>query len=165
MNQKTSAKICTLFAACLMLIVSQLVATAQSKQPNLTGTWKMNSEKSQFERGGPNGITIKFDHNGSSLSEAMFLETQGGDRTVELKYTTDGKQTNQDNLMGAAGQSLVKWEGETLLINWSVGDMSFNRKVTLSADGKTMTMIVMQTSQDGSQSTDTVVLEKQQAVK
>jgi len=156
-------KISVLLVSALTLCLLATFAAAQNKQPNLTGTWKMNSQKSTFERGGPEGIVIKFDHKDSSLAETMMLATGGGDRTIDLKYTTDGKETEQADLMGAAGHSTVKWEGNTLLIFWRVENMSFNRKVTLSEDGKTMTMIVSQTSGDGSSATDTVILEKQEA--
>lgn len=156
MKQRVSSIITLAITVCLLATF----AAAQSKQPNLTGTWVMNAEKSKFEQGGPTGITIKFDHKDAALNETMMLVTGGGDRTLDLKYTTDGKEATQD-LMGATGQSVVKWEGDTLSIEWKIEGGSFNRKVTLSADGKTMTMVVKQTSPDGSSSTDTVVLEKQ----
>lgn len=156
MKQRVSSIITLAVTVCLLATF----AAAQSKQPNLTGTWVMNAEKSKFEQGGPTGITIKFDHKDAALNETMMLVTGGGDRTLDLKYTTDGKEATQD-LMGATGQSVVKWEGDTLSIEWKIEGGSFNRKVTLSADGKTMTMVVKQTSPDGSSSTDTVVLEKQ----
>ncbi|MFN0107439.1 MAG: hypothetical protein ACKVZH_01190 [Blastocatellia bacterium] len=156
MKSRISTIILTALAFCLLTVF----ASAQTKQPNLTGTWVMNTEKSKFEQGGPSGITIKFDHKDAALNETMMLVTGGGDRTMDLKYTTDGKEATQD-LMGATGQSVVKWEGDTLSIEWKIEGGSFNRKVSLSSDGKTMTMVVKQTSPDGNSSTDTVVLEKQ----
>jgi hypothetical protein len=159
MKQKISVLIISALTVCLLTAI----AAAQTKQPNLTGTWKMNPDKSTFERGGPEGIVIKFDHKDSSLAETMMLVTGVGERTIDLKYTTDGKESAQADLMGASGHSTVKWEGNALLILWRVENMSFNRKVTLSEDGKTMTMIVSQTSGDGSSATDTVILEKQES--
>lgn len=158
MTKRISALIISAFTVCLLAAF----AAAQTKQSNLTGTWKMNAEKSKFERGGPSGITIKFDHKDSSLAESMMLVTGGGDRTIDLKYTTDGKEAAQADLMGASGHSTVKWEGNVLLIEWKIEGGSFNRKISLSADGKTMTMIVNQLSPNGNASTDTVVLEKQE---
>lgn len=151
----------TIFAT-LALCLLTAFASAQTKQPNLTGTWKMNAEKSKFEQGGPSEIVIKFDHKDTALNESMMLVTGGGDRTMDLKYTTDGKEASQE-LMGTTGQSIVKWEGDTLSIEWKIEGGSFNRKVSVSADGKTMTMVVKQTSPDGNSSTDTVILEKQNA--
>lgn len=148
------------FSFCLLAVF----AAAQTKQPNLTGTWKMNAEKSKFEQGGPSEITIKFDHKDASLSESLILATPNGDRTVDTKYTTDGKESTQE-VMGTQGQTSAKWEGETLTIDWKVEGGSFTRKISVAADGKTMTMVVKQTSPDGRSSTDTVVLEKQEAKK
>lgn len=158
MKSRISATIFTALAFCLLTAF----ASAQTKQPNLSGTWVMNAEKSKFEQGGPTGITIKFDHQDTKLNETMMLVTGGGDRTMDLKYTTDGKEAAQE-LMGTTGQSIVKWEGDTLSIEWKIEGGSFNRKVSVSADGKTMTMVVKQTSPDGNSSTDTVILEKQAA--
>jgi len=156
MREKTRATMIAVLAICLFTAL----AAAQSKQPNLTGTWKMNAEKSQFERGGPSGITLKIDHKDTALSETLMLVTDGGDRSVEAKYTTDGKESAQE-VMGVSAQTSAKWEGEALTIDWKIESASFNRKITVSADGKTMTMIVKQTSPDGQSATDTVVLEKQ----
>ncbi|MEK7830029.1 MAG: hypothetical protein AAB401_03035 [Acidobacteriota bacterium] len=154
MKSRISATIFTALAFCLLTVF----ASAQTKQPNLTGTWKMNAEKSKFEQGGPSAITIKFDHKDSSLSETLTLTNDNNDRSVDLKYTTDGKETPQD-VMGRNAQTSAKWEGDALMINWKAdGDGDFSRKITVSADGKTMTMIVKQST-----STDTVVLEKQDA--
>lgn len=157
------SRISTILFTALTLCLLTAFASAQTKQPNLTGTWKMNAEKSKFEQGGPSGITIKFDHKDSSLSETLTLTSDGNDRSVDLKYTTDGKETPQD-VMGRNAQTSAKWEGDALMITWKAdGDGGFNRKITVSADGKTMTMVVKQASGDGSTSTDTVVLEKQDA--
>lgn len=151
----------TIIFAAFTLCLLTAFAAAQTKQANLTGTWKMNSDKSKFEQGGPSAITIKFDHKDNSLAETLTLTNDGSDRSLDMKYTTDGKETSQE-IMGATGQTAVKWETDGWLIEWKAEGRSFVRKITLSADGKTMTMIVKQDSPNGT-STDTVVLEKQEA--
>lgn len=158
MKQRISVLLISALTVCLLAAF----AAAQTKQSNLTGIWKMNADKSKFERGGPSGITLKFDHKDNSLAETMMLVTDGGDRTVDLKYTTDGKESSQD-LMGQPTQTAVKWETDGWLIEWKAEGRSFVRKLTLSADGKSMTMIVKQVSPDGETVTDSVVLEKQEA--
>ena len=164
MKSKFGKTILAALALSLFATVAAINVAAQTKQPNLSGTWKMNTEKSKFENGGPSDITIKFDHKESTLAESLMLVTGGGDRTVEAKYTTDGKESAQD-VMGVSAQTTAKWEGEALLIDWKIEGASFSRKISLSADGKTITMIVKQSSPDGQSSTDTVVLEKQEAKK
>lgn len=157
MKQRISVLLISALTVCLLAAF----AAAQTKQSNLTGIWKMNADKSQFERGGPSGITLKFDHKDNSLAETMMLVTDGGDRTVDLKYTTDGKESSQD-LMGSVAQTAVKWETDGWLIEWKAEGRSFIRKLTLSADGKSITMVVKQASPDGETVTDTVILEKQE---
>ena len=158
MKSRISTTIFTALALCLLTAF----ASAQTKQANLTGTWKMNAEKSKFERDGPSAITIKFDHKDNSLAETLSLTNDGSDRSLDLKYTTDGKDTSQD-LMGHPAQVAVKWQSDSWLIEWKAEGRSFVRKLTLSADGKSITMIVTQTSPDGGTATDNVVLEKQEA--
>lgn len=162
MKSKIRAMITTAFAICLLSALTIIGANAQSKQPNLSGTWKMNAEKSKFEQGGPSEITIKFDQKDSSLSETLLLTTGSGEGTVEAKYTTDGKETPQE-VMGRSAQTSAKWEGDALVIDWKTDGASFSRKITISADGNTITMIVKQSSPDGQSATDTVILEKQAA--
>jgi hypothetical protein len=157
MKSKSIAMTAVLF---LLTTILTSAATAQTKQPNLSGTWKMNAAKSKFERGGPSGITIKFDHKEPSISEVLSLTNDSGDRTVEAKYTTDGKETTQA-VMGTSAQTSAKWEGEALTIEWKAEGRNFSRTISLGADGKTMTIIVKQTGPDGQGLTDTVVLEKQ----
>lgn len=147
--------------AAISLCLFAALASAQTKHPDLTGTWKMNPEKSQFERGGPSAITLKIDHKEPAISETLMLVTDGGDRSVDAKYTTDGKETAQE-VIGTTAQTSAKWEGDALTIDWKIENASFSRKITVSADGKTMTMIVKQSNPNGESATDTVVLEKQE---
>jgi hypothetical protein len=136
-----------------------LSAQAQSK-PSVSGTWKMNAEKSKFERGGPKAITIKFDQQASTLNESLTLTNDQGDRTVNFTYSLDGKESLQQ-LEGRQVKTTAKWEGESLVIQFK-NDEGFNflRKFTVSGDGKTMTIDVKQSSPNGS-ANDIVVLDKQ----
>jgi hypothetical protein len=149
----------------LSLILSALalmygpIAGAQTK-PDLNGTWKMNSAKSHFADKGPTGITIKFVQKDSSLLETLTLTGENGERSLDLKYTTDGKEgvnhIGQDDAKTTAG-----WEGGALVIEWKADGRSFRRKITLSGDGKTMTIMVHHAEPGGETADDTVVLEKQ----
>ncbi len=151
--------------ASLMLIAALIVclcasfAAAQSK-PNFSGAWKMNREKSKFAGGGPDAILIKIDHKEPALTESWSLSTPNGDRSFEAKYTIGGKETEQE-VMNRTAKTQAKWDGDALIIEWQSEGGMFKRKITLSADGKTMTKVVTQTRGDGQQSEDTVVFEKQ----
>jgi hypothetical protein len=145
----------------LMLSLFWLGLAVEAKAgPNVSGTWKMNAEKSKFERGGPKGITIKFDQQGSTLNESLTLTNDQGDRTVNFAYTLDGKESPQQ-LEGQQIKATARWEGDSLIIEFKNDEgFNFQRKITLSGDGKTMTMDVKQSGPNGSAS-DTVILEKQ----
>ena len=152
-------KVAFLSAFILSFCSLALMVQAQSK-PNVTGTWKMNAEKSKFERGGPQSITIKFDQQGSTLTESFMMTNDRGDRTINFTYTLDGKEAVQD-MGGQPIKTTARWEGESLVIEFK-NDQGFNfvRKFTMAGDGKTMTIDVKQTSPNGA-ATDTVLLEKQ----
>jgi hypothetical protein len=158
MKKRINAK--QFLAVCWLVGLCALTAAAQTK-PDFSGTWKMNPAKSKFERGGPNSITIKFEQKDANLSEVMTLggDGGGGERSVEAKYTADGKET--DVAMGdQTVKGSIKWEGETLIIAWKGDDRSFTRKCKLSADGKIMTLEVINSNSNGT-ATDLVVFDKQ----
>jgi hypothetical protein len=148
----------TLMLVFCMFSLAYLVE-AQSK-PNVSGTWKMNAEKSKFEKGGPKTITIKFDHQDAKLIEAFSITNEQGERTLNFTYTLDGKEAAQE-MGGQAITTIAKWEGNALILEFKNGQgFNFNRKINVSGDGKTMTIDVKQTNANGSVS-DTVVLDKQ----
>jgi len=155
MKSRTGAAL--VIAAIVCLCAS--IATAQTK-PNLSGTWKLNPEKSKFVSGGPDNLSIKIDHKEPAFAEAWFMSTPNGDNSFQAKYTTDGKEAEQE-VMGRTAKTSAKWDGAALVIEWQQEGRFFKRKITLSADGKTMTKVVTQTRGDGQQTEDTVVFDKQ----
>ncbi|MEJ7616438.1 MAG: hypothetical protein WKF30_05585 [Pyrinomonadaceae bacterium] len=127
---------------------------------NASGVWEMNAAKSNFDGGGgPQAITLKFDQQGQNLSESLIMKDANGDRTIEMKYTLDGKEG--DNQLGDRPvKSIAQWEGDALVIEMKTSEGPFRRKFTFSEGGKVMTVIVNRTESDG-EKTDTVVFEKQ----
>src|SRR5262245_61183804 len=116
MKHKTTAAL--IIAAILLFYAA--IAGAQTK-PNLSGSWKMNAEKSHFADGGPDAILIKIDHKEPSLSEEWTLSTPEGERSFQAKYTTDGKETDQE-VMGRTAKTSAKWDGDSLIIEFKAGD-------------------------------------------
>jgi hypothetical protein len=135
------------------------IASAQTK-PDFSGVWKMNREKSKFAGGGPDAIMIKIDHKEPTFTEEWSMSTPEGARSFQAKYSTDGKETEQE-VMGQTAKTSAKWEGDALVIEFKTADSSFKRKITLSADGKTMTKAVTHSPVGGDPMEDTVVFEKQ----
>ena len=70
----------------------------------------------------------------------MTITTVDGDRTVEGKFTTDGKETTLKlPFLSGSVKATVKWEGDALTIEGKVEEFNVRGKYTLSADGKTLT--------------------------
>ncbi len=147
------------FTITTIVCLCALIAAAQTK-PDFTGSWKMNREKSKFADGGPNAILIKIDHKEPALTEEWTMSTPDGERSFQAKYTTDGKEIEQE-VMGRMAKTYAKWEGSSLVIEFKTSDGFFNRKITLSADGKTFTKVVTHSPGGGDPREDTVVFEKQ----
>lgn len=134
------------------------MADAQTK-PNFSGAWKMNKEKSKFEGGGPDALLIKMDHKDTALTEDWALTTPDGERSFQAKYTIDGEEKEQE-VLGRTAKTSAKWDGDAMVIEFKAGEGFFKRKITMSADGKTITVLVTQSKGDN-QSEDVVVFEKQ----
>src|SRR5437868_1155268 len=132
-----------LLVALLTLSLSFTFAIAQ-KKPNVSGTWKMNPAKSKFSPPrGPEEMIIKFEQKDESLHETFTISEEHHEHSFELEYTLDGEKQNQE-VDGLEGEVSAKWEGETLLLEWKIEGETVQRKITLSSDGKTMTMIARQ---------------------
>ncbi len=153
MRSRTSAALMIAAICCLCASIT----TAQTK-PNFTGAWKINPAKSKFEGGGPSGIIAKIDQKDDSITEALNVSGDNGDQSVEGKYTADGKEIDVQ-LGPNTAKGSAKWEGDALVIEWKNEGFVFRRKFTLSTDGKTLTMAVHRTSQNG-EVDETVVFDK-----
>jgi len=153
-----SRNLAALMIAAIVCLCASMAA-AQTK-PDFSGAWKMNREKSKFAGGGPDNILIKIDHKEPTFTEEWSMSTPEGARSFQAKYTTDGKETEQE-VMGQTAKTSAKWEGDALVIEFKTADSFFKRKITLSADGKTMTKVVTHSPAGGDPMEDTVVFEKQ----
>ena len=131
-----------------------LSAGAQTK-PNFTGTWKLNQQKSNSS----DSITIEFNQKDKDLSEA-FASQQGGD--VDAKYTLDGKESEVP-IGDSAIKATASWEGDALIIDWRGPEEGrYNtRKLTLSADGKILTVNLKHSLPNGGMGELTWVFDKQ----
>ncbi len=118
-------------------------AAAQDK-PDLSGTWVMVADKSDFgAMPGPTTRTDVIEHKGTSL---VMKRSQGGgpmgDVNSTLTYGIDGKEyKNQAGPNDVT--SKLRWEGDVLVMESTVatgqGDASVVDRYSLSADKKTLT--------------------------
>jgi hypothetical protein len=127
---------------CAILALAALPALAK---PNFTGDWKLNSSKSTFgEMPAPDSMAYKVTHAEPKLTTALKQSSQMGDFEINATYTTDGKECTNEGFMGSTTKSVVKWDGDALVIETKgqFGDNEFTmtQKWTLSDDGKTLTI-------------------------
>ena len=130
-----------------MLALAGLAATLASAadKPNFTGSWKMNSEKSDF---GPVPPPEKMErtikHEDPKLNvNSMSVGPQGENKT-EANYTTDAKDS-VNKMNGMEVKSVAAWDGSNLTIKYKREaqgmEISFVENWTLSADGKVLTVV------------------------
>ena len=143
------------------LVLAAALPGAQQK-PNFSGDWKMNQVKSDFGAApAPDTFTRKIVHAEPSIAIDEEQATPIGLQKTSRKMTTDGKESTY-NASGADVKATAKWEGNSLLVVSSVPDIgiSFNDRMTLSADGKTLTSEVRVDTPQGAVDVK-VVFEKQ----
>ena len=129
--------------ALAILVLAALPALAK---PNFTGDWKLNASKSTFgQMPAPDSMTYKITHADPKLSTATRQSSQMGEFEMQASYTTDGKESTNEGFGGSTTKSVVKWDGDTLVIETKgqFGDNEFTmtQKWTLSADGKTLNIL------------------------
>ena len=118
-------------------------AMAQAK-PNFTGTWKLNTDKSDFGPiPGPTSQTDKIDQQDASMKINRTQAGQRGEATYDLTYTLDGEE--RSNLIrGNAVKSKAKWNGDALDIETKLtaqdNELTITDKWTLTDDGKSITI-------------------------
>jgi hypothetical protein len=151
-----------LLTCALLFTAFGVTSAATTTRPNFTGAWKLNPQKSKFADSGPEGFTVRIIHQDNHLTEALTFSGGGGEHTIEAAYTADGKES-EVLIGGEAAKATVKWEGDALVIEWRGPEAGrfFGRKLTLAADGKTITILLKQNRRDGSMVEETWVLEKQ----
>ncbi len=131
--------------ATLILASFTAFTYAQSK-PNFSGTWKLNTAKSDFGMlPGPESQTNLIVHEDPAVKVDVAAENAQGKQNYLLSYTTDGKEAV--NKMGPREvKSVAAWEGNALVLNskmtFNDQDVTIKAAWTLSEDGKTMTQNV-----------------------
>ena len=147
----------------MLLAITALAAMALLAEPNFTGKWKMNAEKSELSEFSPTALTQEVTHNGSSLKVAANMSTPMGDMSIESNYVIGGEETTNQFGPGEI-KSKAKWDGATLVIegkgSFGGGEFTMLDKWNLSEDGKTLT-IDRTSSSDMGEMQQKIVLDKQ----
>ena len=143
------------------LIVASAPLGAQQK-PNFSGNWNINQVKSNFGAvPAPDTFTRKIVHAEPSITIDEEQASPLGVQQTQRKMTTDGKESVFD-VSGADVKAIATWEGSTLFVVTKVDvlGITYNDRMALSADGKTLTSVVKLDTPQGALDI-TVVFDKQ----
>lgn len=128
--------------AFLALLAFSALSFGQGK-PNFSGTWKLNTSKSDFgPLPGPDTRTDVIEHTDPLLKDTVSATGPQGPQNFVLNLTTDGKEAT--NSFGPnPAKSTLNWDGNHLLVNTNLKfndqDVAIKSVWNLSADGKTLT--------------------------
>lgn len=149
--------------ASLATLLAVTTAVGQNV-PNLSGTWIMQADKSDFGPiGGPSSRTDVIEHQEPRLTIKRTVVSAAGETASTLVYAVDGKPYK--NTAGPSElTSTLKWDGQVLvmvtLTTLPQGEVTITDRYTLSADGKTLTQ-ARTLSLGGQEAAQTIVLIKQ----
>ena len=141
-----SARILTVAAVLTSFALHSAVGQAK---PNFSGTWKLNTEKSDPMGGGGGGgggggmtmgaLTI------TQTETELVTEQSFGEQVRKSTYFLDGRESTNPGMRGGESKSKARWEGNALVIETTsvMGDNTVTTKSvrTLSDDGKTLTVV------------------------
>jgi hypothetical protein len=152
-KSRFSAKhaVLSLIAASLALLISAALASASSLssgqdkdgKPDFTGKWKAESlTKEAGEPPIPPGAEKEMnevDHKDPELK--VIRSYEGLDRVIELRWTTDGKESTKTEPDGSTFKSKAGWSGKRLIITaqLTAGEL-LKETWDLDDDRKTLTI-------------------------
>jgi hypothetical protein len=152
------------FKAILAALVVCLAAAAVCFADDaFTGTWKLNEAKSKIAAGTNKNTTVTYEVSGDSVKVTLDGVGPDGKATHDEwtgKY--DGKDYPVTGNPMTDTRAYKKINDRTLeATGKKSGKVVLTAKITVSADGKTRTVVATQTGADGKKATSTVIYEKQ----
>jgi hypothetical protein len=134
----------TLAAAAALAFVAT-AAQAQPKAPDFSGTWELNTAKSDFgpmAQMAPTKATVVVTQTATSIKLAQSASGPMGEQTITQEFTLDGKESTTDGPNGAVIKSTAKPDGDALVINSKIQangqEFVQTSRYTLAADGKSL---------------------------
>jgi len=147
----------------LATLIVCLAAAAVFAADAFTGTWKLNEAKSKLGAGAVKNTTVTYEMVGDSIKVTLEGVAADGKATHDEwtgKY--DGKDYPVTGNSMTDTRAYKKVNDHTLEATGKKGDkVVLTAKITVSADGKTRTVVSTQTTADGKKVTSTAVYEKQ----
>ena len=148
--------------AVLSMLALASTALAQGADPSL-GTWKLNLAKSTYSGSAPKSQTVKYETSSMGTTVTTDGVAADGSKTSQ-KYTTkyDGKDVPLSGSAIADTVALTRIDALTIeRIDKKAGKVIQTIRRTISADGKTMTVLTKGTNAQGKPVNNTAVYEKQ----
>jgi hypothetical protein len=139
--------------AALTIVAGAAVADQPkaSDKPNYSGEWKMNPASSNFGQfPAPSSFVRKIEHKDPALNIIEDQAAGGAQSTTLRKLMTDGQPATQQ-LNGYAATCSAVWDGNDIVAttNMEAMGLKFTDRMSLSADGKTLTSKVQISSNQG----------------
>ena len=98
----------------LLLIPLFLTILPAADRPDFTGTWKMDSDRSDFGQiPKPAHFVRKVEHEDPKVHVVTTFTTPNGEAVTDVRYTTDGKE-NLNTVRGGEWTSTMVWDGTSL---------------------------------------------------
>lgn len=152
-------KVKVIFATLIVCLAAAAVFAADA----FTGTWKLNEAKSKMSAGAVKNTTVTYEVMGDTVKVTLDGVSADGKATHDEwtgKY--DGKDYPVTGNPMTDTRAYKKVNDHTLEATGKKGDkVVLTAKITVSADGKTRTVVSTQTTADGKKVTSTAVYEKQ----
>jgi hypothetical protein len=152
-------KLKVIFATLIVCLAAAAVFAADA----FTGTWKLNEAKSKLGAGAVKNTTVTYEVTGDTIK--VTLEGVGADgKATHDEWTGkyDGKDYPVTGNPMTDTRAYKKVNDHTLEATGKKGDqVVLTAKITVSADGKTRTVVSTQTTADGKKVASTAVYEKQ----
>jgi hypothetical protein len=159
--------------AIVALVALSLVVASAAAKADFSGKWALDKTKSE---GLPPNIdqTMTVTQTGDKIELETKITTPQGERVIKDSYTVDGKEVEftPQGPQGAMGKGkrTAKWAAdgaalevsETATLDGPNGpdEVSATRKWTLAADGKTMTIELTFSGEQGMQKTKRVFVKQ-----
>lgn len=126
------------------LIVVCIFASALCIQaePNLSGVWQLNKEKTEFKRKPPESMRWKIDQEGPNVVVTLRVNADGVQQQFAFRYAVGGDTRNE--IHGAPMNSHAEWDADAFVTR-SVAviggkELRMSDRFTLSSDGQTLTL-------------------------
>jgi hypothetical protein len=149
----------------LVIGLSAAVAAADQMPPAFFGTWKLNVEKSKADTGAaPKDQTVTIARRGQGFT--MTINVDNGDGTTSRTTRTaalDGKDVKVEGIANqAVREAYTRIDDRTIQRALKLnGQVRNTLKLTMAADGKTVTAETNGTGADGKPFHATSLLDKQ----